>query len=441
MFSSESKVPRTCTPRAWPLLGHLPAFYKDKLAFLDHCAESTLPVIQLQVGEPTILLREPADIGYVLQEAASSVAKSPLISGEQGRQIFGQGVLTSSGDRHRRLRAALQQVFSRASAMKFAPAVVESVKQITTSWKNGEVLNLGAVMPEIAEAVASRLLFGTGYLRRSAELNRAFRTRREYLQFRFSFPFSWAAWVPVPLRFRYQSAMRTIRDYVQARIADARRQPDSSCLLELMAATSLTDAELLDEGIALGITGYEPVGESLIWTMWLIACHPEVQAKLHAEAVQYSRHGIPDATPLPYTWAVLQESMRLYPPTWLFLRYATAPVTLPSGASVPTGTKLYLSPWIIHRDSRFYEEPLRFRPERFLDAAENQRPRFAYFPFGAGVRMCLGTHFTELEGTLILASLIGDFDVSLVSAGPVRPKPRITLQAANPVRVRVERRC
>jgi cytochrome P450 len=224
------------------------------------------------------------------------------------------------------------------------------------------------------------------------------------------------------------------------RIADARRQPDSSCLLGLIAATALTDEESLDEGIALGVTGYEPIGESLVWTMWLIACHPEVQAKLHAEAVQYSRQELPDSTHLPYTWAVLQESMRLYPPTWLFLRYATLPVTLPSGASVPAGTKLYLSPWIVHRDPRFYEEPLRFRPERFIAPTERQRPRLAYFPFGAGVRMCLGTHFTELEGTLILASLIRDFKVSLLSAGPIRPKPRITLQAANPIRVRMERR-
>jgi cytochrome P450 len=440
VFSSASKFPRTRNPRGWPLLGHLPAFYKDKLAFLDRCAESTLPVIQLQVGEPTILLREPTDIGYVLQEAASSFAKSPLISGEQGRRLFGQGVLTSSGDRHRRLRAALQPVFSRASAMKFAPAVVESVNQITTSWRDGDVLNLGEVMPGIAQTVASQLLFGPGYSPRSAELNQAFRTRREYLQFRFSFPFSWSERLPIPLRFRYQRAMRTIRDYVQVRIADARRQPDSSCLLGLMAATALTDEESLDEGIALGVTGYEPIGESLVWTMWLIACHPEVQAKLHAEAVQYSRQGLPDSTQLPYTWAVLQESMRLYPPTWLFLRYATMPVTLPSGASVPTGTKLYLSPWIIHRDPRFYEEPLRFRPERFIAPKEKQRPRLAYFPFGAGVRMCLGTHFTELEGTLILASLIRDFNLNLLSAGPIRPKPRITLQAANPIRVRMERR-
>ncbi len=414
------------------MLGHLPAYYWDKLAFLDRCAASDDAVVRLKIGEPTLLLREPADIRYVLQDAAPSFAKSQLISSEAGQQLFGKGVLTSSGERHRRLRAALQPVFSRSSAMKFGPAVVHSVKRITMSWQDSGVDDLRAVMPEIAEAVASRILFGTEYLERSAELNQAFRIRREYLQFRFTFPFSWSPWVPVPLQFRYRSAMRTIREYVQRRIAEARRHPDSSCVLGLLAATSLTDAELLDEGIALGITGYEPVGEGLVWAMWLIASHPEVQARVRAEAV--------DSAPLRYTWAVLQESMRLYPPTWLFVRYATAPVTLPSGEAVPVGTKVYLCPWTIHRDARFYDDPLSFRPERFLGETNNQRAPLAYFPFGAGSRMCLGRHFTEMEGTLILASLIRHFEISPVTTGPIRLRARITLQAADPLHVHLAAR-
>ncbi len=419
-------------PTAWPLLGHLPAFYRDKLGFLDRCAESGQATIRLDIGGPTMLLREPADIRYVLQEAAANFAKSPLIASAAGQRMFGQGVLTSSGERHRYLRAALQPVFSRTAAVKFAPVVVESVKRITASWDRQGVHDLRVAMPEIAEAAASRILFGTDYLKRSAELNQAFRIRREYLQFRFSFPFSWSQWIPLPLQFRYKSAMRMIRDYVQARIAEARRRQDSSCLIDMLAATALTDAELLDEGIALGITGYEPVGEGLVWAMWLIANHPEVQAKVRAEAV--------DSAALRYTWAVLQESMRLYPPTWLFVRYATADVTLPSGEAVPAGTKIYLSPWVMHHDARFYDEPLRFRPERFLGDAGRQRPALAYFPFGAGSRMCLGRHLTEVEGTLILASLVRHFELSPVTSGPVRLRPRITLQSADPLRVRMEAR-
>ncbi len=419
-------------PKGWPLLGNLPAFYRDKLAFLDRCAGTGQPVVRLQLGGPTVLLREPADVRYVLQTASSSFEKSPLIAGEQGQQIFGQGVLTSSGDRHHRLRAALQPVFTRPSAIKFAPVVLDAVKQFTSSWQSSCVHDLRVIMPEIAEAAASRILFAADYLQRSAELNRAFRIRREYLQFRFSFPFSWSQWIPVPLQFRYRSAMRTIRDYVQSRIAEARRQPDPSCLLGMLAATSLTDPELLDEGIALGITGYEPVGECLVWALWLIARHPEAQAKIRAEAV--------DSAPLRYTWAVLQESMRLYPPTWLFVRYATASVTLPSGEAVAAGTKIYLSPWVLHRDPRFYDQPLDFRPERFLAGASDQRPALAYLPFGAGPRMCLGRHLTEVEGTVILASLIRHFDVSPVTTEPLRLRPRITLQSANPLQVRMQAR-
>jgi cytochrome P450 len=441
MEENASMPTRTNVPGEWPFLGHLPAFYKDKLGFLDRCAETRQPVVRLRVGGTTLLLREPADIRYVLQEDAAVFTKSPLISGDRGFRLFGQGVLTSSGDRHRRLRSALQPVFSQISAAKFSPAIIEVMQQMTNAWQSASVRDLRIVMPELAEAVSSRILFGADYLRRRAELNRAFRIRRKYLQFRFDFPFAWSAWAPVPLQFRYRNAMKTIREYVAGRIAEARRhQGGASCLLDSMAATSLTDEELLDEGIALGITGYEPVGEGLVWALWLIARHPETQARLRQEALQYFQQGAPDDAPLPYTWAVLQESMRLYPPTWLFLRYATAPVTLPSGESVPAGAKIYLSPWLIHRDPRFYPEPLSFQPERFLPGSNHQRPRLSFMPFGAGSRMCLGMHFTAVESTRILASLIRDFDVSPVTAGPIHPKARMTLQAATLVQVRFERR-
>ena len=389
-------------------------------------------MIRLRIGRPTLLLREPADIRYVLRDAAPNFEKTPLLSGEAGRQLFGEGVLTSSGARHHRLRSALQPVFSRASAMKFGPAVVETTKQIAASWQNPGVHDLRAIMPEINEAVNNKILFGTDYPQQSAELNEAFRTRRKYLQFRFTYPFSWSQWIPVPLQFRYRKAMRTIRDYVRARITDARRQPDSSCLLGMLAATSLSDDELLDEGVVLGITGYEPVGEGLVWAMWLIAQHPEVQAKIREEAVDFAL--------LRYTWAALQESLRLYTPTWLFVRYARAPATLPSGEAVLAGTKIYLCPWIIHRDPRFCEDPLSFRPERFLGEAGGLRPPTGYFPFGAGPRICLGRHFTEVEQTLIVASLIRHFEVSPVTTRPIRLRPLITLQAADPVLVRIEKR-
>lgn len=435
-----ARPPSTQIPAAWPWLGHLPAFYLDKLGFLDRCARSSQPAIRLRIGGPTLLLRDPGDIRYVLQDGASNFAKSPIIAGDRGQRMLGQGVLTSSGDRHRRLRAALQPIFARQSALNFVPAIHETVREITSSWRTGDIRDLTTEMTEIAEAVASRLLFGPNYQCQCPNLIGAFRIRRTYFQFRFDFPFSWAEWLPVPLQFRYRDAMRTIRAYVAARIGAARERPDSSCLLNLMATSSLTDEELLDEVIALGITGYEPVGEGLVWAMWLIANHPDVQAEVHREAIQYFQSGDSAFSSLPYTWAVLQESMRLYPPTWLFLRYTKEPVSLPSGISLPSGTKIYISPWVVHRDARFFEEPLHFQPERFLPGASKHRPPLAYLPFGAGSRMCLGMHFAQLEGTLALASLIRDFEIIPVTAGPIRPKPRITLRAAGPVRVRLGRR-
>lgn len=429
-------------PRPWPLLGHLPAFYRDRLGFLDACARSEGAVVPLHIGRPTLLLREPADIRFVLQEKPLSFEKTPALMSERGRRLSGNGVLTSSGDRHRRLRDALQPLFTRSALAGFAEGISDTVFRITGAWTSGAILDLAVECPRLARCILAAILFGADYTTRDQALEKAFLVRKKYLQYRFDYPFFWSEWAPIPLQVRYGRAMAWIDTYLKQRLAGERQSPNSAHLLGRLLEIGLCDEEIRDEAITLAITGYETMGDALTWALWLLAGEPEAQAKLRNEA----RHVLGDGSPcaagiaqLRYTSLVFSESMRLYPPTWLFPRHAVNEEQLPSGWRVGAGTKLYLSPWVVHRDPRFWADPLRFRPEHFRPEEVALRPKLAYFPLGAGPRLCLGHHLATLEGPLVLALLVRDFDFVRIPNASVRPLGRMTLCPSGPVGVQVSR--
>ena len=190
-----------------------------------------------------------------------------------------------------------------------------------------------------------------------------------------------------------------------------RRYPEGS---------AMSAAQQRDELLTLMSTGYETIGDALTWTLYLLAQHPDVEANVLAELAREipSDEIGPDADSVPrlrYLRQVIEESLRLYPPTWIFVRMAVADDRLPGGAAVAPGDKLYLCPWVLHRDPSYFPDPLRFRPER-------ARPRFAYFPFGAGQRVCIGEQFAIQEAVVVLALLLPRF------RGEVHPGHSLTLQ-------------
>jgi cytochrome P450 len=186
------------------------------------------------------------------------------------------------------------------------------------------------------------------------------------------------------------------------------------------------------------VTGHETIGAGLAWTWYLLAQHPEVQARVHAEVEEVLGTRAPEAADLPrleYTGRVLSESFRMYPPTWIVVRVAVEPDRLPSGAEIPVGAKLYLCPWVVHRDARWFSDPERFDPERFALEAVARRPEYAYFPFGAGVRLCIGKRLALMESTLAVARAAQRFDLALVPGQQVRPDPGIILAPRRGIRL------
>jgi cytochrome P450 len=199
----------------------------------------------------------------------------------------------------------------------------------------------------------------------------------------------------------------------------------------------MTDQQLRDEVMTLFLAGHETTALALSWSWYLLAQHPEVESKLAKElkAILDGRSPtVADLQRLSYTEMIIRESMRLYPPAWVLGREAIRGFEM-NGASIPGGAQLMISPWLMHRDPRYFDQPETFRPERWANEQMKQLPKYAYFPFGGGPRLCIGNSFAMMEATLILATVAQRFHFELAPNQRVLPLPSITLRPKNGVRV------
>ncbi|MEZ4240289.1 MAG: cytochrome P450 [Myxococcota bacterium] len=258
------------------------------------------------------------------------------------------------------------------------------------------------------------------------------------------------AWVPGAHRRRAAAHTEELQALVLSLVAERRQRPAGDDLLwRLLEARDedgrgMDDAQVRDEALTLFLAGHETTALALSYALWLLALHPEAQAAVRAEGAALGRRpGAADLGALPYTAAVVQEVLRLYPPAWGFGRETVRPVTL-GGRTLPAGTHVVTMPWILHRDPRWWREPARFRPERWLPgpggapAETASLPRFAYVPFGGGPRVCIGSHFATMEAVLALSVLVAERRYRAVPGFAPKLVPSVTLRARDGVWVRVE---
>ena len=430
------------------ILGHLPDFLHDKLGFLSTCAANYGDVVLLKIGEPTFLLNNPDDIKHILVANPENYDKSPRLTSVRGKRLSGKGLLTTLGAAHLRQRRMLQPVFYKKTIESMAEVMTSTTAEVLAGWKSGTELNIAHQMMELAQRNIVRAVFGADFADESKEFAEAITTRRRYMERVFFSPFP--EWMPSRIGRAYRKAMMRIDETIYHAIRERRESATRSndMLSSLIRATyddetGMTDKQVRDEAMTFLITGYETIGEALAWTWYLLARHQEVEAKLVAE-VNTVVGGRPpcvgDVPKLRYTGMVLAESIRLYPPTWIFIRMARRDDTLPSGATIPAGAKLYLCPYVMHRNPHYFPQPERFDPERFSEPVKKQRPQFAYFPFGGGARVCIGESFAKTECVLVLASIAQRFKLTLVSQQTIVPEPKMTLRPKNGIRMRVEHR-
>jgi cytochrome P450 len=432
------------------LLGHVRRLERDRLGFLRRCAATYGDVVALRYGRrPVYFLAHPDHVGTVLVRRQADFVKSPVV--RLLRPVVGDGLLTSDGEPWRRQRRLAQPAFHRARVAGYAEIMIASAERVLEDWRgDGEVRDVHAEMMRLTLDIVARTLFGTSVEGEAAEVAAAMETlMREFVRLRAS---------PWPFRVRWPGAgVRRLRrasvrlDAIVRRIIDDRRRHDgggSDLLSALLAAcdeddgSRLTPVELRDAVMTFFLAGHETTANALAWTWLLLARNPGAEGALADELAEVLGDRAPNPGDLPrlrYAERAVREALRLYPPAHSIGREAARDTEV-GGYRVPAGTMILMSPWVMHRDPRFYDRPEAFEPDRWTDDLEERLPRFAYFPFGGGPRVCIGQGFAMTEAVLLLAAIARRYRLTPVSAQPVPADAAVTLRPRGGLPMRIERR-
>lgn len=392
----------------------------------------------------TYLFVHPNDIEAILVTHHRSFIKG--LGTRANPELFGNGLLTSEGEFWLRQRRLSQPAFHRSRIAAYSEVMAREVERRLGGWRDGEELDIHREMMETTLAIATRTLFGVDLGPQmpvvAGALDAFIRQNAGLSVWRLFFK------LPTPRRRRYLQGVRALDEIVYGIIRERRASGMGDDLLsDLLRAqdtdgSCMTDQQLRDEVMTMLLAGHETTALALSWAWFLLATHPIAQAKVHEEVDRVLSRGAPtssDVSRLAYTNNVIRETMRLYPPAWIITRMAAETIEV-GGYVVPAKSNIIVSPWVTHRDSRFFSNPETFEPERWAGEKEQALPRFAYFPFGGGPRTCIGNHFAMTEAAVLLASVAQRFEVKLVPGQTVEPLFSITLRPANGVRVRLHRR-
>jgi pentalenene oxygenase len=421
-------------------VGHALAFRADKLGFLLRCARQA-DVVELKLGRGrTYLLSDPIDIRHVLVTEEPRFPKNPRLVDAAEPALFGEGLVGSSEADHRSKRLSLQPVFDPRKLQAFADVVVACADELLDTWTSRRDVDVVSATVALAHRVRMRVLLGDRADDIAAELVDALTVRQRYIGQVFVSPVPYADRLPSRTRRDYRRGQRQLERLLLALIGERRREGTGGAdllahLLEMREddGTPVGDQRVFDEARGF-LASYELSGRGLAWTLCLLAEHRDVQTQLARELDATDSSGTPL---LGYAQMVYSEALRLYPPTWLFVRMTPDDVQLPSGRLIPAGSRLFLCPYTSQRDPRFFPDPERFDPERFRPGpATRARPRSSYFPFGGGRHVCIGEGFVRLEAALVLSRLARGFELTSDERRPV-PFPGVTLEPRGGVRLRL----
>jgi cytochrome P450 len=364
------------------------------------------------------------------------------------RRLFGNGLLTSEGDFWLRQRRLAQPAFHRTRIASYAATMVEFAERLVARWKGGEQRDIHAEMMRLTLQIVAKTLFDADVDRDAQEVGRTLAAIME-LNSDFRKLIVTPRWLPTPRNVKARIAIRRL-DKIIFRLIEQRRAcgKDTGDLLSMLLAardddgTRMNDAQLRDEALTIFLAGHETTANALSWTWMLLAQNPACEARLHEELAAVLAGRAPTLDDLPslrYGGHVITESMRLYPPAWGMARVAIEDAEI-GGYPIPKGCGVSLAQWSVHRDPRWFDAPLEFRPERWDGDLMKRLPRFAYFPFGGGPRQCIGNSFALMEATLLLATIAQRFRIRLVPGHPVVPMPTITLRPRYGIRATLEAR-
>jgi cytochrome P450 len=438
-------------PKGVPVIGNSGQYARDPFEFITACAEAYGDVVHFELGPiDTYMITNPADIERVLVTDDAKYTK-PKFQDDAIGDLLGEGLLLSEGDTWRKQRELAQPAFLMSRLSGLSDQMVDYTVEMLDDWTGGEVVNVHLEMARLTVKIIVEAMFGSTI---DAERVRTVQENLEPLGSRFEpnpFRFAIPDWAPTKENREYKRALSTIEEVVWDLIDEREGTQDGdgeepmdllSILLRARAEGRQTDENLRDEMVTMLLAGHDTTALTLTYTWYLLSQHPEVEARVHEELDSLlggDRPTFADVRQMEYTEAVLNEAMRLYPPVYTIFREPQVDVRL-GGYRIPEGSAVMLSQWAVHRSPRYWDDPLEFDPDRWLDERADDRPRFAYFPFGGGPRFCIGKQLSLLEARLILGTVCQEYRLEYERDEPFDLRGSLTMHPRQPMEMRLVER-
>jgi cytochrome P450 len=426
------------------------ALRRDPIKFLMNLAETYGELVYFKLGpQPVFLLNHPDYIRDALVTHNRCFMKSEGL--QRAKRLLGEGLLTSEGEFHLRQRRLAQPAFHRQRIAAYATTMVEYAARMRDQWRDGETRDVAREMMRLTLAIAGKTLFDADVESEADEIGQALTTTFESFS-RLMLPFAqWLERLPLPYVKRFRQAKERLDATIYRMINEHRASGrDHGDLLSMLIRArdvegdggGMTDEQLRDEAMTIFLAGHETTANALTWTWYLLSQHPEVEARFHAEVDEVLNGRLPAAEDYPrlgYTEIVFAESMRMYPPAWTIGRRALVDYSI-NDYTIPARSILLMSQYVTHHNPKYFPDPFRFDPERWRPEAKESRPKFSYFPFGGGPRVCIGESFAWMEGVLVLATMAQKWRMRLAPGHPVETQPLVTLRPKHGMKMILERR-
>ncbi len=411
-----------------PLVGSLPAFMRKRMSFLLQVAQAN-DVCGFHIGPvPVIMFNRAEHIQSILVDHAYEFSKGRILH----KAMDGNGLFISEGEFHRHQRKLMAPVFQPRHIASYADTIVRYGERIQQEWSEGETIDLNKQMISLTMSIIGKVLFDADVFSEADELGAAMGIGFEHtvhkLTSLFTPPLSW----PTQRNLRVRKSTQVVEGHIQEMIAEQRQSKTehNNFLSVLLQAKDedgkvMSNGQLMDECLTLFGAGHETTAAALTWTWYFLCQHSDIYTKVQQEVDTVLQGRTPtydDLVHLPYCLQVFKETMRLYPPAAAILREALHDIEI-DGYLIPKGYNVFLSPYTIQRNSLYFPDPEVFNPEHFTLEHEKLLPRYAYIPFGAGPRICIGNYFALMEGQLLIATLAQHTALTLIPGQTIEPDP------------------
>jgi cytochrome P450 len=436
-------------PGRLPLVGNMLEFRRDRLALQDHAAR-TGPLARMWLGPVAVDVCTDADLAHaILVDQADAFKKA------RGMSVFlkpllGDGLLSAEGALHKRHRKLLAPAFAPKRIAAYGATMVDETARQIATWRDRQTIDLAAELMQMTLAIAGTTLFSADVRGDVATVDRGLTLAMHALVANLSswvrLPYPW----PLPRHLKMRHAIKMLDRVVYRMIAEGRaRGTDQGDVMSILLlardeddGTGLTDRQVRDEVLTLLLAGHETTANALAWTWYELGRNPDVLRRVETEIADAIGGRTPTVDDLPrlgYTLQVIEEAMRLHPPAYTTAREAVRAVTI-DGRTYPAGATILINIRGIHHRADYFPDPLAFRPDRMAVAEKKARPRGRYLPFGAGPRVCIGSHFALIEAQLVLATMIQRVELEPAWTGTIEPEPLVTLRPKGGVPMRVRLR-